>query len=332
MPAPQIRLPHPLETRPFSVAEAQRLGITHTTLEHQRFARPYHGVRALTEKDHPSASTTFDRTITAARDLVPRLRPSERFSHSTALLLLGCPIRAAPAPHVTILSPGKPSRARGVVGHQADRLGAVEFTKSGLPVVSAGEAFIQAASMLSFRELVIAADHLILPGGRSNEFPPRVPLEDLRRIVAASSARGSRRARAALCFVRVGSASRMETILRLIIAEYGLDVFDLQVHVTDAQGRWIGRFDLVNLARRLIVEYDGEQHRTSNAQYEHDQERIERARAAGFEVLRFRKRQVLGDPVGTARRIASALGMPLRPVRGEFARLFAERGAPNSSK
>lgn len=46
----------------------------------------------------------------------------------------------------------------------------------------------------------------------------------------------------------------METLLRLILAAYGLDDgFELQVDLSDDRG-WIGRFDLVHAAHRLIVE------------------------------------------------------------------------------
>jgi len=240
-------------------------------------------------------------------------------------MLFGCPIYSHSQPHVSVLRPSKPTRAAGVFGHSIEKFLEIEARKvDGLPLVSPGEAFVQAAGILSFRELVVAADHLIRPVRLHSRPQPIIRLDELRELVAASSARGIVRARTALKFARIGAESRMETILRFLLAQYGLDVFDLQVDLTDAHGRWIGRFDLVNLAHRLIVEYDGEQHRTSNEQYEHDQERLDRARDAGFRVLRFRRTQVIEQPLRTIQRVADALDLQPKPVRGQLARYFAE--------
>lgn len=126
--------------------------------------------------------------------------------------------------------------------------------------------------------------------------------------------RGVRRLRTALSFARVGAESRMETLLRLIMAAYGLDVLELQVDIHDDAGRRIGRFDMVDRERKLVVEYDGEQHRTDRAQYLKDQRRLERAREAGYRILRLHFEDVLHRPRETARRIAEFLGLPLRPV------------------
>lgn len=194
----------------------------------------------------------------------------------------------------------------------------------GARIVPPGLAFVQAAGILTFRELVVAADHLIRPR-RKPDRPPIAALEVLQAAVEAASTRGIRRARAALSFARVGAESRLETLLRLLLASYGLDHhFQLQVDVFDRQGRWIGRFDLVDLERRLIVEYDGEHHRTSTSQYERDGDRLEEAADAGYKVIRVRKRQLFAEPMRTLHRISEALGEPLRPVTGSAARWCAE--------
>lgn len=117
----------------------------------------------------------------------------------------------------------------------------------------------------------------------------------------------------------------METLLRLLMARYGLDVLELQIDVYDQVGNWIGRFDMVDVVRKLIIEYDGEQHRTNDAQYERDAERIERAQRAGYRVLRLRRKQVIDEPLITVRRIAEFLSLPLAPLPANLMRYFAER-------
>lgn len=116
----------------------------------------------------------------------------------------------------------------------------------------------------------------------------------------------------------------METLVRLVMVAHGLPELPLQVAVHDEHGTRIGRFDMADLLRKLIVEYDGEQHRTSDRQYARDARRIERAQQAGYRVLRFRHADVLQTPRETARRIAEALGAPLALPAEPFRRYLGE--------
>lgn len=117
----------------------------------------------------------------------------------------------------------------------------------------------------------------------------------------------------------------METLLRLVMVASGIPELPLQVDVHDAQGRWIGRFDMVELQRRVIVEYDGEQHRTNDEQYARDARRIDAAQDAGFRVLRFRRADVTRTPRATAERIAAALDVPLTPPSDPLHGFLSER-------
>jgi very-short-patch-repair endonuclease len=57
----------------------------------------------------------------------------------------------------------------------------------------------------------------------------------------------------------------------------------------------------------VIVEYDGDQHRTSTLQYDRDITRFDRATDAGFRVIRVRARGLFGDRAATLDRIREAL-------------------------
>lgn len=184
------------------------------------------------------------------------------------------------------------------------------MSRESLPIIAPALALMQAAMTLPLRELVVAADHLVLPRTGTS----LIALDELRAAALASGRRGIRRLRAALSLARVGAESRMETLLRLVMAAHGLDVLELQVDLHDGDGRWIGRFDMVDRENKLIIEYDGEQHRTDRAQYLKDQHRLDRARATGYRVLRLHAEDVLRNPRQTARRIAEFLGLPMRPV------------------
>ena len=319
MPRPRTPLPAPARTRPFLAAEAAALGITRQVLRHPRFATPFNGIRVLSAQ-LTSAAYPSEAARNSALHYRPRLRVNEMFSHSTALLLHGCPIRTSAAPHVSILRPGNKTSVRGAQGHtHLSPIAPWRHHPSGAPIAPPALALTQAAAGLPFRELVVAADHLIRPR-REHGGIPIAALAELKAAAATAQTRGVRKLRTALSVARAGAESRMETLLRLVLVGHGLPALPLQVEIHDARGAWIGRFDMADLVRKLIVEYDGEQHRTSDRQYARDASRLERARDAGYRVLRFRHADVLQSPRDTARRVADALGMPLalppEPLRG----------------
>jgi hypothetical protein len=65
--------------------------------------------------------------------------------------------------------------------------------------------------------------------------------------------------------LRPGAESRPETLLRLLLGRAGLPEPEVNVDIRDDSGRFLGRADLVYPPWRTIVEYDGDQHRTSAA-------------------------------------------------------------------
>ena len=99
----------------------------------------------------------------------------------------------------------------------------------------------------------------------------------------------------------------METALRLLILRAGLPEPELNQELFDDRGRWIGRFDMVYRDARVIVEYDGDQHRRSTEQYEKDIRRIDRAIAAKWTVVRVRASGIHANPGETVRRVHEAL-------------------------
>jgi len=81
----------------------------------------------------------------------------------------------------------------------------------------------------------------------------------------------------------------------------------------DDVGRFIARADVLFRERRVIVEYDGEQHRVDDRLYETDQHRLERLRSAGWTVVQVRRRGLFvtqGDTIARAVRELRANGWP----------------------
>jgi len=294
-PMPRIRLPSPLSDEPFRTGEALAVGVGYGRLRGPDLARPFHGARSATAVDQALA-------------FAPLLLPGDRFSHVTAAQLWPLPVPAAGEEvHIATPAPRNAHRGAGVVGHQSTVEAAV--FRHGLPLSDPLTLFLELATLLSDDDLVAVGDALVLDPAQLDplDLRPWITLDDLRAGCRASRAHGSRRARRAVSHVRQGAESPMETALRLLLLRHGLPEPELNQNLFDDRGRWIGRFDMVYRDARVIVEYDGDQHRTSTTQYERDISRIDRAFAAKWTVVRVRARGIHVEPMNTVRRVREAL-------------------------
>lgn len=292
-------------------------------LRHERFARPHHGVRSTTAFD--PAAFLSDRIAARARRYLPLLRvhSGEMFSHTTALFLLGAPIIAPEELHVTIPRPHRSVRRSEIRGHT--HVGRLPRGSASLPCASPELALIQSAPLLPFRELVIAIDYFLAPRGPRSRRAAVLTREALRVAIEASRSAGTRRLRAALEVAREGAESRGESMLHFELAAMGMDTIELQVDISDANGRWIGRFDAVDRARRKILEFDGEQHRTDRAQYLKDVRRSEAVEKLGFAQRKYHFEDFSPRSLQFTRRsICDFLGVSPQPVAPWLRRYFAE--------
>jgi very-short-patch-repair endonuclease len=78
--------------------------------------------------------------------------------------------------------------------------------------------------------------------------------------------------------------SPMETRLRWSLLQAGLPKPEVQKDLRDAEGRFLGRADLYYPTARLVIEYDGANHRDRLSE---DNRRQNRLLEAGFRLLRF---------------------------------------------
>ncbi|HYU63666.1 MAG TPA: DUF559 domain-containing protein [Verrucomicrobiae bacterium] len=78
--------------------------------------------------------------------------------------------------------------------------------------------------------------------------------------------------------------SPMETRLRWLLLEAGLPRPEVQVELRDADARFVGRADLYYRQARLVIEYDGADHRDRLVE---DNRRQNLLLNAGFRLLRF---------------------------------------------
>ncbi|MET0863519.1 MAG: hypothetical protein ABWZ98_04235 [Nakamurella sp.] len=238
--------------------------------------------------------------------------PHAFFSHLTAAQLWPLPLPTldpAEPLHVSVRPPEREPRRLGVTGHLVTDASARIVLRYGLPVVDPATLFCQLGTMLPLEDLVAIGDALVLrpvvehPWGER----PWVPLRQLAERVAIFRGRGKQVAQQAVRLIRPGAESRPETLLRLAIVAAGLPEPEVNVEIFDARGRFIGRADLVYRHWRVIVEYDGDHHRTSTKQFDKDVLRLEAFDRAGWDVTRIVGRSFFGDRAACILRVRDAL-------------------------
>jgi hypothetical protein len=285
MPRPDP-LPRSLRGSAFSVGQAITAGVGRERLRRADLVSPFPGVRIAA-----SADLEFQ---TRCRALATRLNADTGFSGVTAARIWGVPLPREmdddAAVHVATVLPRTRVRVRGVIG-RALPAGTRLVVRNGVRVTDPETTWLALSRILSFDDLVAAGDHLVLT--------PRYPERDDRRPHTAASAlvraaagwsgRDARAARLASAFVRDGAESRRETMLRLAMIRRGLPepVLNQDVHWPD--GRLIGRADMWFPAWKVIVEYDGDHHRTDARQHDRDLVRREDFIAADFTHVTVRK-------------------------------------------
>jgi len=215
------------------------------------------------------------------------LRPDQFFSHVTAAELFELPVpRRLRSDLVHIASP-RPQRAprrSGVVGHSIDRSRITVVERGGIRTVHPVDAWCQLAGVLTVRELVVIGDALV------RRHKPLASMAELDQAVARfRRGRGRRGLQESLTHIRPRTDSPPETELRLDITAAGLPEPAVNVAIRDDSGRLIAIGDLVFVEYKVVVEYDGEQHRTNDAQYARDVERLDDLASARYRVIRVTK-------------------------------------------
>ncbi|WP_207407140.1 endonuclease domain-containing protein [Rathayibacter sp. SD072] len=298
-PAP---LPLGLRGRAFSVKEARAAGVTEDRLRASDLVIPFRGVRA------PAGAATSVHERAAAYATIMR---HSVFCGLTAARLwpLDLPSETADEPlHVAVRHPARAPRGRGLVGSSLADPDLTGVRRGGLLLADGASVFCQLGEVLRMEDLVAVGDALVLTPAQPRADDPRpwVSLHELQRRVERLEGRGSRAVRRALALVREGAESRRETRLRLVLVTAGLPEPELQVELFDALGK-IGRVDLLYRTWRVVVEYEGDHHRSDRAQWDRDLIRYERLAAAGWTVVRIASASFDADPAGCAHRVRRAL-------------------------
>jgi hypothetical protein len=238
------------------------------------------------------------------RAYLPVMHPRALFSHATAAQLYGLPLPArldSSTLHVTTIHPLRAPKGRGITGHAVVRE-PQRLQRLGLPVPSPVEVWTQLAETLSTDELVLVGDAVTRRKG------PLADVVDLRAAVEdAHGRRGVTRLREAVALVRARTDSPMETVLRLAIVRAGLPEPLVNYAIVGRDGRTIAHGDLVFARARVVVEYDGDHHRTSKRQYDIDIDRLWAIESLGWRVVRINSTHMTGDARPALARIRATL-------------------------
>ncbi|WP_291049036.1 hypothetical protein [Herbiconiux sp.] len=282
-------------------------GLTATRMRGGDLLRPYPGARIPA-----SAPPMTHRELCAAYLL--RSPEGQFFSHVTAARLWRIPLplrlEAERALDVGVVKPLPVPRLRGIRGHRLTGTGLTIVRRYGLPVADAASTWCQLGTVLDHDDLVAAGDHLVRCPRKQErgERRPYVRLDHLRSVALSRRGPGGRALREAAADVREGADSRRESLLRLLLVRAGLPEPELNQEIFDDRGHSLGFADMLYRTQRVVVEYDGDQHRTDYDQFEKDAVRLDDFRhRAHHHVVQVRKKGLSEHPQDTVARVREAL-------------------------
>ena len=291
------RLPPNFEGRPFSTVEGSGAGISKKRMRASDLTRPYPATRTPR-----GASNSVDLLI---RAYAHRMNESDFFSHVTAARVHGFPlpftVERTQTIHVSTEAPALRDRVRGVRGHHVAPKTVTVVAVQGLRVTSAVDTWCQLSTMLGLDDLIRIGDALVR---RQHPFAEMGDL--LAAVRRYTGHRGVKRLREALIWIRPGVDSPRETDLRLLIVRAGLPEPEVNAVILSRTGVKLATGDLVYRRYRVLLEYDGGQHRTDENQYHWDVDRLDALMEEKWRVVRINKSH-LRNPPEVIRRVTVAL-------------------------
>jgi very-short-patch-repair endonuclease len=293
-PDSPAQLPLALRGKPHIARVALELGVSASRLRASDLEHMFHGV---------IVPRGWGRDVTSlARAYAMKMSCDQCFSHATAAILwdmrLPRDMRERSELHVTTRPPQRAPRGHFIRGHVGTPQTA---TVDDLCVTTAVATWCQLASMLSVDDLIIAADGLL------SRKLPRATMAELQTAVESwRGYRGFHQLQDAMVFVRERTDSARETMLRLLILRAGMAEPMINVPIRSRAGAIVAHADLAYPEFNLVLEYDGDQHRTDRAQYYLDINRLERITREGWRVIRINLKH-MANPMALAALIREAL-------------------------
>ena len=292
-------LPESLTAEAFTIADARAQKVGRGRLRAPDLTRPTYGVRSVREL------TTVTERAAATAIALP---DDAAFCHTTAAMLLGLPLPRSFETdadlHVCRTSDRPRIRRAGCVPHKGLERRSTTLAH-GLLVTAPVDTWADVASdpRCSVDDAVVLADVVARRQG----------VDVLAWAVdSRAGSKGFTTLVEALPQVRAGSFSPMETRARLLFERAGLPEPELNADIF-LDGQWIARPDFVWRDQRVVVEYDGDHHRTDARQWRNDVYRRQLLEDAGWTFVQLTADDILRSPrnQATVARLARLLGVSL---------------------
>lgn len=275
-------------------------GMPYARTRRRDVEHPFRGVAAH--------AVDLDDPVQRAHALTVWLDPAAAFSHSSAALLRGYPLprvlQRDPRLHVAVPRPRRAVRIAGVHGHSIELpaarvehlLAVAPSTGERLPLSLVDEplTLLTCATQLSRPDLVALADAMLWRADLDGRADPM-----LAALAFGRRRPGFARLVPAAPLRRAGVRSRAETLLRLMIASAGLPepvVAHPVLSTERSPHRWRAEADLAWPPFGVLVEYEGDEHRTSRRRFATDVRRFDRYADEGWRAVRATRADVFGQP------------------------------------
>ncbi|MHA7985649.1 hypothetical protein ACX9R5_07545 [Rathayibacter sp. CAU 1779] len=341
MPFPLSSLPEHLGES-FSVRAARGAGVSVRRLRGTGITSPFRGVR-LRDAEHDDSAVTLHknpRAVEAGRLAVEIRRHARAFAttmhqdwfitHVAAAVLwdLPLPLRllrtvlhetqrgdeavSARGLDVRVMAPLRATRAAGTSGHQLLPSMVEVRSVDGLRVSSPASTWALLAGILSVHELIVVGDAIVnIPRRRGmirgTDADALDTLAQLDAVANSPYRRHAAKLLHALSQVRVGSSSPGETDVRRACALGGLPDPVLDYDVYAPNGVAIGYTEIAYPDYRVLVEYEGDHHRTDARQWQRDVDKHAACADAGYAVVRLTSANVYPSTATAVARIRAAL-------------------------
>lgn len=264
-----MSIPGELKADPFTVVEARGAGLTWESLQTTAWRRISRGQYVWTGLRHD--------VELVLRAVDKRLPETAAFSGRTAAWIHGLDVLPCEPIEVTVPR-DLPVRSRAGVRLRRSSLPDTDLTvHRGFRVTTPLRTACDLGSRADIVEATVALDMALHAG--------MVDMRALNRYVDASAGtKGIKRLRRAVGLAEPRSESPMETRLRLELIKGRLPAPEAQVDLYDDSGRFLARADLYYRDVRLVIEFDGQNHKERLVP---DLKRQNALVNAGYKILRF---------------------------------------------
>ncbi|HEX4442179.1 MAG TPA: hypothetical protein VHZ81_01290 [Galbitalea sp.] len=266
---------HPDLGSGFRVRDAQSVGVSLGRLRSRDLESPFWGLR----------TTESIRDLQDRSRLISKRMPADAFfSHVTAGMLHDFPLplklQRSTRLDISRPSPHRAPHANSIIGHRLTVSDHDIYEFNGLRVTTPARTWCDLGGVLPLLELVAAGDFVIRR---------RAPLASVADILDVARSRVSPRGRQkilmALPLLNDRSESPPESMLRVLLEWAGFPRPSVNHEFVGANNRVIARTDLFLEPYQLVLEYQGDYHRTDKLQWRRDMTRRTRLEGEGVRFM-----------------------------------------------